>query len=81
MKASPETCRLGASQPPGRSLEPRSNARPRGMTVLREQSRGQNSAYRSGCHNILEPHIFYKIRSPNYVCTQSSAGDSPASYP
>jgi hypothetical protein len=36
-------------QPPGRSLEPCSNARPRGMAVLREQSRGQNSAYRSGC--------------------------------
>jgi len=29
-------CRLGAPQPPGRSLEPRSNARPRGMTVLPE---------------------------------------------
>src|ERR1700691_3561863 len=27
-------CRLGAPQPPGRSLEPHSNARPRGMTVL-----------------------------------------------
>jgi len=43
------TCRLDASQPPGRSLEPFSNARPRGMTVLPEQSGGQNSAYRSGC--------------------------------
>ncbi len=50
----PGPCRLGASQPPGRSLEPRSNARPRGMTVPREQSRGQNSAYRSGCHNSFE---------------------------
>ena len=29
-------CRLGAPQPPGRSLEPRSNAWPRGMTVLPE---------------------------------------------
>ena len=28
------TCRLGASQLPGRSLEPLSNARPRGMTVV-----------------------------------------------
>ncbi len=28
------TCRLGASQLPGRSLEPPSNVRPRGMTVL-----------------------------------------------
>ena len=28
------TCRLGASQLPGRSLEPRSNVRPRGMTVM-----------------------------------------------
>src|SRR5277367_6781384 len=37
-------------KPPGRSLEPRSNAGPRGMIVLREQSRRQNSAYRSGCH-------------------------------
>src|SRR5207253_10322950 len=46
------TCRLGASQPPGRSLEPHSNARPRGMTVLLEQSGRQNSAYRSGCHNL-----------------------------
>ena len=31
-----EACRLGAPQPPGRSLEPRSNAWPRGMTVLPE---------------------------------------------
>jgi hypothetical protein len=46
-------CRLGASQPPGRSLEPRSNVRPRGMTVPPEQSGGQNSAYRSGCHKLL----------------------------
>jgi hypothetical protein len=40
-------------KPSGRSLEPRSDARPRGMTVPREQSRGQNSAYRSGCHKVL----------------------------
>jgi hypothetical protein len=44
----PEAHRLGAPQPPGRSLEPHSNVRPRGMTVL-PQGR-QNSAYRSGCH-------------------------------
>src|SRR5205807_4206320 len=46
-----ETCRLGASQPSGRSLEPRSNARPRGMTVPPQG--GQNSAYRSGCHKLI----------------------------
>jgi len=44
------TCRLGALQPPGRSLERPSNAAPRGMTVLPEKSGRQNSAYRSGCH-------------------------------
>ena len=37
-------------KPSGRSLEPRSNARPRGMAVPPEQSGGQNSAYSSGCH-------------------------------
>jgi hypothetical protein len=36
-------------KPSGRSLEPRSNSRPRGMVVPQEQSGGQNSAYRSGC--------------------------------
>src|SRR5579864_800873 len=58
-------CRLGALAPPGRSLEPRSNAWPRGMAVLRyvgwSQLSGsrlsfpcrQNSAYRSGCHAIF----------------------------
>ncbi len=40
-------------KPPGRSLERRSNASPRGMAVPPEQSDGQNSAYRSGCHKIL----------------------------
>src|SRR5580765_5724475 len=40
-------------EPSGRSLEPRSDARPRGMVVPQEQSRGQNSAYRSGCHKLL----------------------------
>ena len=36
-------------KPSGRSLEPRSDARPRGMAVPRQQCCGQNSAYRSGC--------------------------------
>ena len=48
LKPTAGACRLGAPQPPGRSLEPRSNARPRGMTVPSQG--GQNSAYRSGCH-------------------------------
>ena len=43
------------AKPSGRSLEPRSNARPRGMAVLPEQSGGQNSAYRSGC--FLTPSL------------------------
>src|SRR5580765_1631532 len=37
-------------KPPGRSLEPRSNARPRGMVVPPQG--GQNSAYRSGCQQV-----------------------------
>src|SRR5215831_2333962 len=37
-------------KPSGRSLEPGSNARPRGMVVPQQQCCGQNSAYRSGCH-------------------------------
>src|SRR5271165_2889012 len=40
-------------KPSGRSLEPRSNAWPRGMAVPPEQSGGQNSAYRSGCHKLF----------------------------
>jgi len=40
-------------KPPGRSLEPRSNARPRGMAVPQQRCCGQNSAYRSGCHKFL----------------------------
>ena len=40
-------------KPSGRSLEPRSDARPRGMAVQQEQSRGQNSAYRSGCRKVF----------------------------
>jgi len=35
------------AKPPGRSLEPHSNVRPRGMAVPPQG--GQNSAYRSGC--------------------------------
>src|SRR5207249_7176376 len=62
------TCRLGASQPPGRSLEPRSNARPRGMTVLPEQSGRQNSAYRSGCQafsrKVLRLRSGFRQRAP-----------------
>ena len=40
-------------KPSGRSLEPRSNARPRGMAVQPRLAGGQNSAYRSGCHKFL----------------------------
>jgi hypothetical protein len=43
----------GAPPPPGRSLELRSNAWPRGMTVLQHSCCGQNSAYRSGCHKVI----------------------------
>jgi hypothetical protein len=50
-------------KPSGRSLEPRSDARPRGMTVQQEQSRGQNSAYRSGCHKFLFS-ITYRTPDP-----------------
>ncbi len=39
-------------KPSGRSLEPCSDAWPRGMTVPPEQSGGQNSAYRSGCQEV-----------------------------
>jgi hypothetical protein len=49
-------------KPSGRSLEPRSDARPRGMAVQQEQSRGQNSAYRSGCHKILLSSASPQIR-------------------
>jgi hypothetical protein len=51
-------------KPSGRSLEPRSDARPRGMTVQQEQSRGQNSAYRSGCHKFLFS-ITYRTPDPD----------------
>src|SRR5581483_9687694 len=43
-------------QPSGRSLEPDSNVRPRGMAVLPVSGR-QNSAYRSGCHKHLFPSL------------------------
>ena len=59
------TCWLGASQPPGRSLEPGSNAGPRGMTVL-PQGR-QNSAYRSGCHKLSSFQLLRK--SPARIVT------------
>jgi hypothetical protein len=49
----PGACRPDAPQPPGRSLEPRSNARSRGMAVPQHSCCGQNSAYRSGCHMFL----------------------------
>jgi hypothetical protein len=51
-------------KPSGRSLEPRSNARPRGMAVPQAQSCGQNSAYRSGCHKSL---FSIAYRTPNTV--------------
>ena len=38
---------------PGRSLEPRSNVRPRGMTVLPVLTGRQNSAYRSDCQELF----------------------------
>jgi len=56
-------------KPSGRSLEPRSNAWPRGMTVPPEQSGGQNSAYRSGCHNLPQ------LRQP-LLPSFGSCGDS-----
>ena len=78
VKASPgRTCRLGASQPPGRSLEPRSNAWPRGMTVLREQSSRQNSAYRSGCHKFLFS-VTYRTPHP-MVSAVKNIGSQPTS--
>jgi len=44
-------CRLGAPQLPGRSLEPYSNVRPRGMIALPLFAGGrQNSAYRPGSY-------------------------------
>ncbi len=60
------------AKPPGRSLELRSNARPRGMTVLPELSGRQNSAYRSGCH--LFCHAGPSLRS-------GSRQQAPASLP
>jgi site-specific recombinase XerD len=51
-------------KPSGRSLEPRSDAWPRGMTVQLEQSRGQNSAYRSGCHRSF---IFINLLTRSHL--------------
>ena len=53
-------------KPSGRSLEPGSNARPRGMAVAQEQSCGQNSAYRSGCHKLSGRQSLTK--SPGIHC-------------
>ena len=53
------------AKPPGRSLEPGSNARPRGMAVLPEQSGRQNSAYRSSCQQIIVvPALTFSRESP-----------------
>src|SRR5215469_13933605 len=46
-------CRLGAPQLPGRSLEPCSDVRPRGMVALPLLSGRQNSAYRSSSYDFL----------------------------
>src|SRR5882672_10315116 len=57
-------------KPPGRSLEPRSDARPRGMAVPQEQSRGQNSAYRSGCqvHAVATNPMAHSLsQAKNYI--------------
>jgi len=51
-------------KPSGRSLEPGSNARPRGMVVPQQQCCGQNSAYRSGCLNLLQSTSFSATYSP-----------------
>ncbi len=78
-----DACLLGAPQPPGRSLEPRSNAGPRGMTVPQHSCCGQNSAYRSGCHKIFLSNI---PKTPHgtipgvgdSACVPSSASAVPA---
>ena len=51
------------AKPSGRSLEPRSDAWPRGMAVLPEQSGRQNSAYRSGCYNLFCFVLFTEFSS------------------
>src|SRR5258707_9265791 len=56
-------------KPPGRSLEPGSDAGPRGMAVPPERSGGQNSAYRFGCHKLL---FSITYRAPRPVVTQLS---------
>ena len=68
-------------KPSGRSLEPRSNARPRGMAVPPEQSSGQNSAYRSGCHKLLFSITSKanKARCDSGVTHTCSRNDTPSS--
>jgi hypothetical protein len=70
-------------KPPGRSLEPRSDARPRGMAVPREQSRGQNSAYRSGCQ-VLTRHFLCEssnsIRLQQISVLRSLRGKGPGMF-
>src|ERR1700726_2372210 len=53
-------------KPPGRSLEPGSDAGPRGMAVPPERSGGQHSAYRSGCHKL-----FFKKSSGTKISASS----------
>jgi hypothetical protein len=55
-------------KPSGRSLEPRSNARPRGMAVPQQQCCGQNSAYRPGC---------YKLNNSSYLLGTAIGGRLP----
>src|SRR5215469_13168987 len=64
-------------KPSGRSLEPGSNARPRGMAVTREQFRGQNSAYRSGCYNFY----FQQLGSFRAICDARVADSNRLSLP
>ena len=68
-------------KPSGRSLEPRSDARPRGMAVPPEQSRGQNSAYRSGCHLVFQYQLLTSppLGMQNGVesCRECSADQRP----
>src|ERR1700693_309720 len=58
--------RLGAPQPPGRSLEPRRNARPRGMTVLPETADRIRLTGR--------PATMFSARIPNRSRTRSGRG-------
>src|SRR5712691_3342721 len=65
-------------QPSGRSLEPRSDAWPRGMTVPPEQSGGQNSAYRSGCHILL---VFPLFALANFRIVTAVSRSEPTGQP